>query len=716
MHMTEFNKKTRPIYAFAILLVILGFVPLEGASSPRVVSAATINVPDDYERIQWAIGNASVEDTIFVKAGTYYENVVIDKSLTLRGAGSDITIIDGGGTKAGVKITADSVNINGFTIRNSGDGIHLNKCAGVIVGGNKITSNKNDGIYVESSINNIISGNTISSNDLGGLFIEDSTGNTINDNVVASNSHEGVYVYYSSNNTVNSNTIISHINWPAISLEGSDSNIVSNNTISRNKIGIGLYEGSDSNTIVSNTISESEYVGIEIFFSGGNLFHHNNLIGNRDHVYPDGANTWDNGAEGNYWSDYNGTGPYVIDSYNQDRYPLVNPYDETKPVADAGLDQLVAKGTTVTFDGSGSTDNLDIVNYGIVNYTWTFTDNTTKVLTGIQANYTFYNIGNFSVTLNISDYSSNWSIDKTWINVTETQLIRNVAIASVAPYPTTVITGSLLLVNVTVTNEGNMNETFDVTVYYDSSIVGRKNVTSLASGTNKILTFEWTTTGVPGGNYTIKAVAGILIGETYIADNERTADSIVTVKKLGSIISIFVNPTSVTVGLNITIDGNISPVRANVNVTIEYRPTNENWTGLVATTTNSESKYSYDWMTTEPGNYEIRTSWSGDANTLANVSNVWSVTIKDVEDAPTDEQPATNIHLYAVATAVIIIVLATVVYVLKARRQKPTLKLSEQKLNKLFPSFHGSEPSRSIGELEKIKLKTFRSLRIKSMC
>jgi hypothetical protein len=52
-----------------------------------------------------------------------------------------------------------------------------------------------------------------------------------------------------------------------------------------------------------------------------------------------GVNLWDNGVEGNYWSDYhghdfdkNGIGdtPYIIDeiaeSHPQDRYPLVTPY------------------------------------------------------------------------------------------------------------------------------------------------------------------------------------------------------------------------------------------------------------------------------------------------------------------------------------------------------------------------------------------------------
>ncbi len=41
--------------------------------------------------------------------------------------------------------------------------------------------------------------------------------------------------------------------------------------------------------------------------------------------------SWDNGREGNFWSDYNGTDsnhdgigdtPYTIDILNQDRYPL----------------------------------------------------------------------------------------------------------------------------------------------------------------------------------------------------------------------------------------------------------------------------------------------------------------------------------------------------------------------------------------------------------
>jgi PKD repeat protein len=86
--------------------------------------------------------------------------------------------------------------------------------------------------------------------------------------------------------------------------------------------------------------------------------------------------------------------------------------DATTPTANAGSDQTVLQGTTVTFDGSGSIDNM-----GIASYTWTFTDVTLQTLTGPNPKYTFNKIGNFQVTLNVSDYAGNWNTDTMWVNV-----------------------------------------------------------------------------------------------------------------------------------------------------------------------------------------------------------------------------------------------------------------------------------------------------------
>ena len=61
-------------------------------------SAATITVPIDYAKIQWAIDNATAGDTIEVHSGTYYENVNVTKQLILRGIGNPV--VDAGETEA----------------------------------------------------------------------------------------------------------------------------------------------------------------------------------------------------------------------------------------------------------------------------------------------------------------------------------------------------------------------------------------------------------------------------------------------------------------------------------------------------------------------------------------------------------------------------------------------------------------------------------------
>jgi nitrous oxidase accessory protein NosD len=70
-----------------------------------------------------------------------------------------------------------------------------------------------------------------------------------------------------------------------------------------------------------------------------NIFYRNTFVNNSKGVGYNwdlyGArNFWDNGKEGNYWSDYNGTDvngdgvgdtPYIINENNSDRYPLMQP-------------------------------------------------------------------------------------------------------------------------------------------------------------------------------------------------------------------------------------------------------------------------------------------------------------------------------------------------------------------------------------------------------
>lgn len=106
------------------------------------VSADTINV-NPGESIQEAIDAANPGDTIFVEAGTYYENLVVDKSINLIGANRDTTIINGGGSSNGVYVSADLVNISGFRILNCEVGIWISSSIDIDLYNLRISSNNN---------------------------------------------------------------------------------------------------------------------------------------------------------------------------------------------------------------------------------------------------------------------------------------------------------------------------------------------------------------------------------------------------------------------------------------------------------------------------------------------------------------------------------------------------------------------------------------------
>lgn len=99
--------------------------------------------------------------------------------------------------------------------------------------------------------------------------------------------------------------------------------------------------------------------------------------------------------------------------------------DTTYPVADAGPDQNdILIGTTVTFDGSGSSDN-----FAIASFEWTFDDGGPKSLTGISPQYIFDNASCYSVTLNVTDTAGNSVLDSMTVCTIERNppLMQNVA-------------------------------------------------------------------------------------------------------------------------------------------------------------------------------------------------------------------------------------------------------------------------------------------------
>ena len=86
--------------------------------------------------------------------------------------------------------------------------------------------------------------------------------------------------------------------------------------------------------------------------------------------------------------------------------------DVTPPAANAGPDQTVDEDTTVTFDGTGSSDNV-----GVANYTWALTDGVARTLYGVSTTYVFATPGSYSVTLTVRDAAGASSTDTLAVTV-----------------------------------------------------------------------------------------------------------------------------------------------------------------------------------------------------------------------------------------------------------------------------------------------------------
>jgi len=94
-----------------------------------------------------------------------------------------------------------------------------------------------------------------------------------------------------------------------------------------------------------------------------------------------------------------------------------------------------------------------------------------------------------------------------------------------------------------------------------------------------------------------------------------------------STISIALSSTDIALESDVTISGDINPVRDNVTVTISYRPSGGTWTTLATKKTDSSSSYSYVWTPTETGTYQLKATWAGDQNTEGAESEVKTLTV-----------------------------------------------------------------------------------------
>jgi len=188
-----------------------GNITTGGDWLPLVTGVRNSNTGKWYVSIQAAIDAASEGDTIKVYPGTYQENLVINKSLTLTGD----PVIDGNGS-VGIWIQANDTLVENMIVINSSIGIFVYNASFTV---------QNVTLY-----NNTVTGDEV------GICLKDARENLVTSNDIMANK-EGIEINQSSNNTI-------EWNW------------IENNT--GGGTGVNVTAGSTNNVIENNCIIENE--------------------------------------------------------------------------------------------------------------------------------------------------------------------------------------------------------------------------------------------------------------------------------------------------------------------------------------------------------------------------------------------------------------------------------------------------------------------------
>jgi len=180
---------------------------------------------------------------------------------------------------------------------------------------------------------NITVAGMISGRVSNGISLVNTNNSLIKDAILSDCQDSCIYLFNSSGNTINNSSFYSLSD--LIDITSSNSNRIDRNVFNGSIFGVSM-RYSEHNSITGN-LFENNYESVYFNACNDVSVYHNNFINSSNaHLTTFGTNlTLDNGLEGNWWDDYNGTDsnadgigdtPYVINANNIDHYPLMGTF------------------------------------------------------------------------------------------------------------------------------------------------------------------------------------------------------------------------------------------------------------------------------------------------------------------------------------------------------------------------------------------------------
>lgn len=163
-----------------------------------------------------AISNSgSGANTIDVGAGSFAEDVLLDRTLTLNGANAGIAVDGGRGaettiapTTTGLRVTADNVTVDGFSITGGTNAVNLDGSDATTIVNTIISSTSGDAVTGNAATNAVIDDNSISNAGGSGILLDNGSHNAlIEDNIINTTGASAIKVVFSDASTIRNNAI-----------------------------------------------------------------------------------------------------------------------------------------------------------------------------------------------------------------------------------------------------------------------------------------------------------------------------------------------------------------------------------------------------------------------------------------------------------------------------------------------------------------------------
>jgi PKD repeat protein len=300
-----------------------------------------------------------------------------------------------------------------------------------------------------------------------------------------------------------------------------------------------------------------------------------------------------------------------------------------------------------------ATDSAAALGWTITQYKWIFNGIVDPTMTTTTAQRTYSTGGDYNITLEVKD---SVGIVNSISHIIHVSIMptSQFTFAPSAPKVDQAITFNASLS----TADAEVSNGLDTIVSYRWNFSNGFETIFVGANLTNTLTYSF----AKSGNFSVTLT--VMDGEGF----NNSITKFILVSRIDSTLSFTLSTNTIKAGQNITVTGQVTPVRSGVQVTFLYKLGTGDWATLSANVVSDQSgNYLYVWTLNTVGNYTVKARIGSDDKYNGVDSRTLTFEVQESTPPPPTSTPL-DLTPYVAAAVVIIIVVAVGVYFMRRRK------------------------------------------------